>query len=250
MTSNKRIGLMLPSSNSVQEPELYRTLPPQVTLHVTRLFLEKIEANSTLMIGEQVEDGARRLSHADVDIIVLAATAPSSRKGIGYDRELMAKITAASNRQATTAATALLAAMQELGVKRLALGAPWSEDVNATTANFIEQNGFSVVGRKCLGIVANLEVGRLDAQTAYDVGRQLAGADVDAVMLACGNWSTFPIIEKLEREIGKPVLTTNQVSLWHVFKLLGLGPMGGLGTLMRDHLQGGHAPVAGNVHVN
>jgi len=239
----RRIGLLLPSSNSVQEPEFYRALPEGFTLHCTRLFLENIEANSTLKIGEQVVDGAKRLAHADVDIIVLAATAPSSRLGLGYDRELIARISDASGKPATTAATALIEALAELRAKQIVLGAPWSDDVNRTTANFIEQNGVKVLGQRALGLVANLEVGRLDAQTAYQVGTEIVRADADAVMLACGNWSTFPIIEKLEAAIGKPVLTTNQVSLWHVFRLLAAPPIRNLGMLMSDHL-GVHTAAA------
>ena len=55
-------------------------------------------------------------------------------------------------------------------------------------------------------------------------------------MLACGNWSTFSIIDRLERDLGKPVLTTNQVSLWHALKMMGTRPLGGLGVLLREHL--------------
>jgi maleate isomerase len=245
VATNKRIGLLLPSSNSVQEPELYKALPDGVTLHVTRLFLQNIEANSTLKIGEQVEEGAQRLSHADVDIIVLAATAPSSRMGLGYDQELIKRISKVNGgKPATTAATALMEALKELKARQIVLGAAWSDDVNKTTAAFIEQNGFKVLSQKGMGIVANLEVGRLDPQTAYDMGREIVRPDADAVMLACGNWPTFPIIDKLEREIRKPVLTTNQVSIWHVFRLLNLGPLPGLGTLMRDHLGGAQTVAA------
>jgi maleate isomerase len=55
-------------------------------------------------------------------------------------------------------------------------------------------------------------------------------------MLACGNWSTFSIIDQLEHDLGKPVLTTNQVSLWHALKMMGMRPLGGLGVLLREHL--------------
>jgi maleate isomerase len=55
-------------------------------------------------------------------------------------------------------------------------------------------------------------------------------------MLACGNWSTFGIIDQLEHDLGKPVLTTNQVSLWHALKMMGMRPLGGLGVLLREHL--------------
>jgi maleate isomerase len=60
--------------------------------------------------------------------------------------------------------------------------------------------------------------------------------EADAIVLACGNWSTFSIIDQLEHDLGKPVLTTNQVSLWHALKIMGRRPVDGLGVLLRDHL--------------
>ena len=227
-----RIGLLIPSSNSTQEPEFYTSLPEGCSLPVTRLTLETIEENSTLRIVEEIEEGARKLSHADVDIIVLAATAPTSRNGMGYDRELIERITKASGKPATTASTALIEALKEIGAKKIVLGAPWSDAVNARSAKFIEDNGFEVLDQKAIGIVANREVGRLDASTALDLGAEIDRPDADAIMLACGNWKTFPIIEELEARTGKPVLTTNQVSLWHVARMLGLPPVNGLGRLL------------------
>jgi maleate isomerase len=232
----RRIGLLLPSSNSVQEPEFCRVLPKGVTLHVARMRLSNVEAESTLRIVLEIETESRKLADVDVDVIVLAATAPSSRNGIGYDRELIARITAASGKPATTASTALLEALRLLSVKRIVLGAPWSEAVNATTAAFIAANGYDVIAQEALGHVRNLDIGLLDPQTAYDVGRRLDRPEADAVMLACGNWNTFPIIAPLERDLGKPVLTTNQVSLWHALRMTGSGPLEGLGVLLREHL--------------
>ena len=232
----RRIGLLIPSSNSVQEPEFWSALPKGITLHVTRMRLSNVEAGSTLRIVEEIETESAKLADADVDVIVLAATAPSSRNGIGYDRELIERIKSASNKPATTASTALLEALHTLGAKRIVLGAPWSEDINRSVATFIEENGFKVLARHALGLVRNLEIGMLDPQTAYDVGHRVNRPEADALMLACGNWSTFSIIERLERDLGKPVLTTNQVSLWHALKIVGGEPLGDLGILLREHL--------------
>jgi len=235
----RRIGLLLPSSNSVQEGEFWRALPPGFTLHVTRMGLSTVEADSTLRIAQEVEAGSKKL--ADVDVIVFAATAPSSRNGIGYDRALIERITGGTGKPATTASTALVAALRTLGAERIVLAAPWSEAVNRTTAAFIEANGFKVLAQGALGHVRNLEIGLLDPQSAYDLARRLDRPDADAVMLGCGNWSTFSVVERLERDLGKPVLTTNQVSLWHALKMLGAGPLSGLGVLLREHLDDGRA---------
>ena len=55
-------------------------------------------------------------------------------------------------------------------------------------------------------------------------------------MLACGNWSTFSIVDRLERDLGKPVLTTNLVSLWHALKMMGTRPLDGPGILLQRYL--------------
>lgn len=232
-----RIGLLLPSSNTTQEPEFTRILPDGVTLHVARLPLRTVEPSSTARIVEDIETESQKLADADVDAIMLAATAPSSRNGIGYDQELIKRIETASGRKATTASTALIQALTALHVKRLVIGAPWSDATNVTSAAFIEASGFTVLAHRALGHVSNLEIGLLDQQTAYDMGVAVDRPDAAAVMLACGNWLTMGIVDRLESAIGKPVLTTNQVSIWAVLRLAGYhAPVFGLGRLPREHM--------------
>lgn len=234
----KRIGLLLPSSNTTQETEFTRILPDGITLHVARLPLRTVEPSSTARIVEDIETESQKLADADVDAIVLAATAPSSRNGIGYDQELIRRIETASGKKATTASTALIQALTELRVKRLVIAAPWSDGVNATSAAFIEASGFTVLSHQAMGLVSNLEIGLLDEQTAYDMGAAVDRPDAEVVMLACGNWLTLGIVDRLEVAIGKAVLTTNQVSLWAVLRLAGYqAPVFGWGRLLRDHME-------------
>ena len=100
-----RIGLLVPSSNTTVEPEFYRALPRDVTLHTARLYLTRITPEAILSMVAEMETQARLLASADVDVIVLGATAPSFLKGLGYDRELIAKIEAITGRTATTTST-------------------------------------------------------------------------------------------------------------------------------------------------
>jgi maleate isomerase len=232
----RRIGLLIPSSSSVQERDFSKSLPENITLHVARMRLSYVEPQSTLRIVQEIETESQKLADVDVDVIVFPATAPSSRNGVGYDQELINRISAASGKPATTASTALLEALRVLSAKRVVLGAPWSAPINQTVAAFLEANGVKVLGQEALGLVRNIEIGLLDPQTALDVGRRVSRPEADAVILACGNWNTFGIIDQLERDLGKPVLTTNQVSLWHALKMMNQGPLGGLGVLLREHL--------------
>ena len=191
----KKIGSLVPSSNATQEQEFWAALPKDTSLHTSRLRLTQVEAESTIRIVEELEDGSRRLADADVDVLLL-------------------------------------------GVRRVALCAPWSDEVNAFTASFLEASGFEVPVRKALGVVQNLEIGALPSQSAYDLGRAADSDGVDAVMLACGNWHSMAVIERLEQDIGKPVISTNQVSMWGALRILGhVTTLPGYGTLLRDHLK-------------
>lgn len=234
---SRRLGLLLPSSNTTQEPEFRFALPPSISLHCARLTLTAINADATKRIVEELEGESRKLADADVGVILLAATAPTSRNGMGYDRELQERIRSASGRPATTASTAMLEAFGLLGIERVALAAPWPEAVNNTVAAFMKANGVSVVNQFAMGIERNIDVGLLPSQTAYDLGCRVDCADAQAIFLACGNWLTMDQIDRLEQALGKPVLTTNQVSLWAALKLLGWEePIGGYGQLLQGHL--------------
>ena len=230
-----RLGLLVPSSNSTQEPEFVQMLPESVSLHVARLSLSRIDPESTMSIVAELEKESRKLADAAVDLVVLAATAPSTRLGKGYDAQLIRRMEEASGKPATTSATAMLDAFAALGVRRVALAAAWSEATNKWVAAFLESHGIEVASQVAMGVVSNNEVGRLDPDTAFQHGRKADRQDADAVFLACGNWWTASIVEPLERALGKPVLTTNNMTVWHALKKLGVrGSVPGFGRLLRD----------------
>src|SRR6202051_5385273 len=108
----RRIGLLLPSSSSVQELDIGRVLPQDITLHVARMRLNNVDAESTLRVVQEIETESQKLADVDVDVIIFPATAPSSRTGIGSDQHLIKRITAASGKPATTASCAPLEAFQ------------------------------------------------------------------------------------------------------------------------------------------
>lgn len=230
-----RLGLLVPSSNSTQEPEFVQMLPSSVSLHVARLGLQRVDPESTLNIVAELEKEGRKLADAAVDIVVLAATAPSTRMGKGYDAQLVRRLEEATGKPATTAATAMLDAFSALGVGRVALAAPWSEQTNKVVAAFLEAHGIETVSQVAMGVVNNNEIGRLHPDTALDHGRRADRENADAVFLACGNWWTASIVDRLEQAVRKPVLTTNNVTIWHALRKIGVRTgVPGFGSLLQD----------------
>ncbi len=229
-----RVGLLVPSSNTTVEPEFYRALPASVTLHTARMFLTDITPEAILRIVQDLEDQARLLATADVDVIVLGATAPSFLKGAGYDREMTGRIEKATGKPATTTSTALLRALRFLDVKRIVLGSAYTDKVNGIAQAFLEANGFEVGAARGLQMVDNLAVGRLGPESSYDLARA-----------ACTNWRSMDSIERLERELGKPVLSTTQVSVWDALRMVGYrGEIAGYGKLLRTLAEDRLAAVA------
>jgi maleate isomerase len=230
-----RIGLLAPSSNTTVETEFFRALPAGVTLHTARLPIVQVTPESIGRMADSLDVESQLLASADVDVIILGATAPSFLKGLGYDREVSERITRVTGKPATTTSTALLEAMSALGIKRLALGSAYSPQVNDLCAGFLEANGYAVVAKDGLNVIDNLQIGRLDVETAYDLGRKVDTREADAVVLACTNWKSMAIIERLEQDIGKPVLSTTQVSIWGCLKKIGYqGRIDGYGQLLRS----------------
>jgi maleate isomerase len=240
-----RIGLLVPSSNTTVEPEFYRALPRDVTLHTARLYLTRITPEAILNMVAEMENQARLLASADVDVIVLGATAPSFLKGLGYDRELIQKIQTVTGRTATTTSTALIDAIRHLGARRVVLGSAYDEKVNGIARAFIEASGVEVLAMKGLSLVDNLVVGRLAADTAYDLARQVDRDDADAIVLSCTNWQTMDALERIERDTGKPVISTTQASIWAALRIVGYtAPIEGYGRLLRDLAPEKHARTA------
>jgi maleate cis-trans isomerase len=230
-----RIGLLIPSSNTSVEPEFYRALPPEITLHTARLFLSHISEETLNAMLAELESQGRLLATADVDVIMLGAAAPGFLKGLGYDRELAARITAATGKRASTTATALLEALQHLKVTRIAIGAPYGKAVSDIASRFLQANGIEVVATRELGLTQNLDVGRLPPQSAYDMGLELDCPRAQAVVFAGTNWRTLAITEALEAKIGKPVISTTAAAMWSALRMAGWhGMLAGQGRLLHE----------------
>ena len=233
--ASKRIGLLVPSSNSTVEVEFYRALPHDVSLHVARLPITQVNPESIAGMVDPLETESKKLASANVDVIVLGAAAPSFLKGMGYDREMSSRIAQATGKPATTASTALLQSLAALGTKRVALGTAYTTRVNDIAIAFLRANGIEVVKTECLGCEDNLEIGRLDVQSACDLGRRIACPEAQAIAFLCTNWQSMAIIEQLERDTGLPVLSSTQFSVWAALKTIGYeGTIEGYGRLLRD----------------
>ncbi len=215
-----RIGLLVPSSNTTVEVEFPRAVQAGVATHVARLSLESVTADALDAMGEEASRAAELLSHADVDAVAYACTTGSLLHGPGYDAELEDELSSAAGAPAVATALSVDRALSTLDVERVAVATPYVADLDEREREYLEAAGFEVAVIEGRGIEANRKIGGLSPEDAYRQGRSVAaGRSVDAVFVSCTNYRTLAAIEPLEADLGIPVVTSNQATLWDVCRV-------------------------------
>ena len=212
-----RFGLMIPSLNTTTECELYRCLPEGVTAHFTRMEFKETTPEYFERMLDDISAGARMLSHARVDAILFGCTSGSFYGGLGYDQKIITKIREHCDIPASTTSTAVLEVFKAMNAEKVAVATPYEDWVNDLEKTFFEANGIHVLNIGGLGLRAG--VGEVVPETLYRFAKAQDRKEADVLFLSCMGLRTLEVLPRLERDLGKPVLSSNQVSLWMLFRL-------------------------------
>ena len=231
MTENKLLGLLVPPGNVRMESDFRRRLPGSVDLVVNRLYISEDfgpdpEAPFQEM-ADHVGESARLLAKAKPELIVFGCTTASYLHGAGWEQEIGRRIQAASNGiPAISAAQALVQALRELDIQRVAVGTPYDEDSNQRLKVFLAGSGFAITSFE--GHAPD------DPDEIYQMGLRIDRQDADGLFLSCTAFRAWEVVERLERQLDKPVVTSNQASMWLALRCLGVeDPVPDAGRLFR-----------------
>lgn len=225
--STARIGLIVPSTNSVVEPELAGHAPDGVAFYATRVPVAEVATEaekvaSIVAMRDRLPAAAAELGSLGPAALAFACTSGSFLEGKDVDAETCAALRAASGVPAYTTSTAVVAALHSLGARRIAVVTPYVAPVAAGAVSYLERSGLEVTGRADLGLLSNLEKGRLPVSASEELVRQVDLSTADAVMVSCTNWRTLDRLSALERDLGIPVVSSNLATLWAGLRLAGV----------------------------
>lgn len=233
-----KIGLIIPSTNTVNEYEWYKMAPPGISIHTARALLTgKATQSSYDIMAQNTRKAAEELATAECDIVAYGCTSGSflcSREEITRD------LAAICGCPATTTSDSIIAAFRALGVKRLAMGTPYVDFVNQGELKFLRDEGIEVVAWHGMGLgetqAERRSINRVPPQSVFRMARLIDRPEAEAIFLSCTALPAAMLIADLEAEIGKPVITSNQATFWNVLRTLKLNmKVKGFGRLLEQH---------------
>ena len=242
MSPRARIGVLVPPGNPTVEPELYRMAPSGVSVHFARLQAPPATGppggaggmeERTRAYREGLDGPAQALGEVRPAIVLLAHTASSYALGWGREQPLVDRIASLCRAPALLAAHAVRVALHHLGVTRLALGTPYPESISRQGRAYWEAAGFQIVGYHRLAGVTDIY--SETEERAAELARRADTPEAQAVLISGTGLPTVGALERLERELGMPVVSSNQACLWRALRLAGVSePVTGFGRLLRE----------------
>jgi maleate isomerase len=230
-----RLGMLLPSSNLVAEPEIPAMLPDGVSLHTTRLKLAGGSSSELLAMTEKVEEGAALIADCNPDLIVFHCTAVSTFDP-AMEGKLKARIETTTGKRATATSEALIAAFRTFGARKIVLVSPYSPETNAREVAFLAHHQISVLREVGLNLDGGVAFAAVEPDEWYRLTIAHRHPDADAYFLSCTTIRAASVIEALERDLGKPVVTSNQAVAWHSLRMGGVRDQTtGFGALLSLH---------------
>ena len=233
------IGLIIVEGGMPPEMDFHRYCPEGVAILSHGVPFKSLDPKGLADMGNYVEDAARMLMAGRPDIIVYSCTSGSFVKGAGYDQELIRRIRQATGvKNATTTSTSVLKAFHTMGITRIVMATPYTDEVNAIETRFLEDNGITVLASKGLGFTNDPAtdpfpgwIPHITTQQMHDLAKEILTPQAEGVFISCAGLGISEGIPFMEKDFGVPVFTSNQCTIWNTLRMLSITENIGLGSL-------------------
>lgn len=227
------VGIVAPFDFALDR-ELWRWVPDDVSLHLTRTPFVPVEVSLDLarLVSEHetLSEAVRALCAVAPEVVAYACTSGSFVGGTAGERAMVAAMVQAGEIPSLTTSGALLEALQEIDARRIALVTPYTKSVTDSLEEYLDEAGIAITGRSYLGLTR--EIWRVPYRDVVDMAREAVVDAPDALFISCTNLPTYDVIPQLEAELRMPVLSANQVTMWSALRGIGKEAVGAYQALL------------------
>jgi maleate isomerase len=221
MSAEPRIGLIIPSSNSLTERQFNQYAPPGVGVHVTRLRMTGKWRKPWAELKDSLIEAAEALSDVKPGVIVFHCTANSMENGLAHEAAIVETVEKASGCPTMTTAQAITQAFDRFSIKKLVLVSPYVKETNEHEVQYLSEAGYTVLHELGLGLETHAYCQVTPAEW-QKVVKENTRPEADGYFLSCTNTRMIEAIDDLEKDLSKPVINSNQATLWACLKRLGI----------------------------
>jgi len=208
--------------------ELWRWVPEDVSLHLTRTPNHDGEVDSGMIASisapEVLTTAIKDLLATEAPVYAYACTSGSFIRGASGELALVDAMVAAGAPTAVTTSGAMVAALSHLGITRVAVATPYDDELTELLGTYLVEHGQALVATTNLGL--RKHIWQVPYETTAALVRKADRPEAEAVFVSCTNLPTYDIIAPLEGELGKPVVTANQATMWASLRSIGRPAVG------------------------
>ncbi|MEU0284811.1 decarboxylase [Streptomyces sp. NPDC052492] len=218
------LGFLYPGHSAEDDyPRVEQLLGSDVRLDLVHTDVgedvQRVDALREMGSPERLAAGLQELRLSGAEAVVWACTSGSFVHGWEGAHQQVRDLARAAGMPASSTSFGFVHALREIEARRVAVGATYPDDVAQLFAAFLRDGGAEVSGVRGSGIVTAAEAGTWGEPELFALARAADSPDADAVLLPDTALHTVAHIPALEKELGKPVLTANQVTVWEGLRL-------------------------------
>ena len=216
------LGFIVLSGDLACEHDLFNMTPEGVGISFTRLKTDDFTTNETLAAHvNQLAEAASRIQ-PDVKPDVISYCCTSGSIVIGEEEVKRQIAIGAPYTKPMSLVTGVVSALNAVQAKKIVIGTPYLDEINAREEEFFLSKGFEILRMEGLNLETGLEFGKVTPDFWNKFSLEIDCDDADAVFLSCTGIRSLDIIEKVEAQIKKPVITSNQAQMWSALRLAGI----------------------------
>jgi maleate isomerase len=212
---SQRVGVLVPSSNTVLEVDLYRRLPVDYTVHAARMRLISTTPEAEAqMLDRYTLPAAADLASARPEVVLFGCTSAGALRGREYDQWLCDRIGEICGCPVVSVIAAVGERLRSVGAVQVGVITPYVEALNARIASSLEGEGLEVAATCGLGITENFEIAAVSPEEIVTFAiRALSDVEFDILFVSCTNFRGIEAAPQLEQAFQRPVVTSNSAAL-------------------------------------